>query len=377
MTTPATWYVNPPARSWRSTPITDDVLGFHRTLPGYQQTRTVDLPTLAQELGVGKVFVKDESSRLGLPAFKILGAAYAVSRAVSARFGVTDRALPLDELRTRVASAVPVTLYAATDGNHGRAVARVARLIGLPAHIFFPATLTPEATAAIVGEGATTTELDIQYDDVVEAAMTAAKTDGKAALLVQDTSWPGYEEVPQWIVDGYSTLFAEADGQLAAQGIDHVDLVVVPVGVGSLAQAAVRHYRGVAHPPVVLSVEAENAPAVIESLLAGKAIQVPTSFTIMSGLNCGTPSENAWPYLLSGVDAAVTVSDTDAGRAVRDLQVLDVDSGPCGAATLAGARKVLGDAERRAVLDLGERAVVLLVSTEGRAANPLPDEEGR
>ena len=377
MTTPAAWYANPPARSWRSTPITDDVLGFHRTLPGYQETRTVDLPALAQELGVAKVFVKDESSRLGLPAFKILGAAYAVSRAVSARLGVTDRALPLDELRTRVASAVPVTLYAATDGNHGRAVARVARLIGLPAHIFFPATLTPEAKAAIAIEGATTTELDLPYDDVVDAAMNAAKTDGEDALLIQDTSWPGYEQVPQWIVDGYSTLFAEADAQLAGQGIDHVDLVVVPVGVGSLAQAAVRHYRAAAHPPVVLSVEAENAPAILESLQAGETLQVPTSFTIMSGLNCGTPSENAWPYLVSGLDAAITVSDTDAGRAVRDLQALDVDSGPCGAATLAGARKVLGDAERRAVLDLGERAVVLLVSTEGRAANPLPDEEGR
>jgi diaminopropionate ammonia-lyase len=189
-------------------------------------------------------------------------------------------------------------------------------------------------------------------------------------MIIQDTAWPGYEEVPQWIVDGYSTLFEEADAQLAELGVTHLDLVAVPVGVGSLAQAAVRHYRSGAETPLVLSVEAAAAPPLIESLRAGEPVSVPTSFTVMSGLNCGTVSGNAWPVLHAGLDAAVTVDEDAAIRAVHDLEALDIDAGPCGAATLAGVRALLTDERARAAI--GPDATVLLLSTEGRLANPLP-----
>lgn len=376
MTPPTNWYAKPAARSWRSKPLTEDVREFHRSLPEYRQTPMVELPMLARELGVSKVFLKDESSRLGLPAFKILGASYAASRAVSAHFGVSTKALGLDELKARTDSASPLTLYAATDGNHGRAVARIARLINLPAHVFFPATLTQEAKEAIISEGAATTELNLAYDHVVAAASQAVEDDPGDALLIQDTSWPGYDKVPQWIVDGYSTLFAEVDSQLENLGIACIDFVAIPVGVGSLAQAALAHYRSIEHPPVVLSVEAQNAPSIINSLHAGRAIQVPTLNTILSGLNCGSPSANAWPYLVSGLDAAVTVSDIEAAEAVNDLKALDIDAGPCGAATLAGTRNVLGDEARRETLGITTEAVVVLFSTEGRAANPIPENYG-
>ena len=364
------WYANPDARNWRTLPVSDDAIRFHRTLSGYRPTEIAHLPVLAVELGVSRVFVKDESSRLGLPAFKILGASYAISRALSARFGIVDRALSLDELRERLTGERP-RLVAATDGNHGRAVAHVANSLGLPARIFFPRSLTDTAKDAIAGEGAETVELDLSYDELVEAAAESARSDGAGAILVQDTAWPGYEEVPQWIVDGYSTLFEEADAQLLEIGVDRVDVVVVPVGVGSLAQAAVRHYRCTPNSPVVLTVEAERAPGLIASLRSGRRISVNTTDTIMAGLNCGTPSAAAWPSLLAGVDAAVAVTEEQASAAVYRFDALGVDAGPCGAATLAGARAVLTDPARRSAVAVGADAVVLLFSTEGIAANPI------
>lgn len=357
---------SPAARSWRTSRLAG-VAEFHRSLPGYAPTRLVELPSIADALGVGRVFVKEESSRLGLPAFKILGASYAIARALSARLGAADPAPPLEELRSLLEKAEAVELVAATDGNHGRAVAHTARLLGVAARIFFPADLTDEAKAAIAGEGAEVVELAVPYDDVVAAATAYARTAGASAVLVQDTSWPGYEEVPQWIVDGYSTLFEEADEQLRRAAVDHVDLVAVPVGVGSLAQAAVRHYRsGEQSGASVLSVEALNAPAILASLHAGRPTTVPTTPTVMAGLNCGTPSGNAWPILHAGLDAAIAVSEDEAVRAVHDLEALGIDAGPCGSATLAGVRSW----SSHATLDAD--AVVLLVSTEGRAANPLP-----
>ncbi len=382
------WYSRPEAREWTTSKL-GSLAAFHESLPGYAPTRLVDVPELAEELEVGRVLVKEESSRLGLPAFKILGAAYAVARAVAERLGIADQAprlehvrSALDEARASVADgSAPVRLYAATDGNHGRAVAHMARLLGLPARIYVPAGVTAAAQQAIADEGAEISELDLDYDDVVTSAASGAEAD-PVGLQIQDTSWPGYEEVPQWIVDGYSTLFEEADRQLTEFGEDHFDLVVVPLGVGSIGQSAVRHYRsahdatGRAHRPSVLSVEPVAAPAVIASLRAGRAVTAGSGRTIMNGLNCGTPSGLAWPILHAGLDAAVTVTDAEAAQAVHDLEDFGVDSGPCGAATLAGLRRALLDGHR-ADLGLTNDSTVLLLSTEGRQANPLPPEYAR
>ncbi|MGW9631462.1 diaminopropionate ammonia-lyase [Agromyces sp. NPDC055520] len=372
------WFTHPEARAWRNEPISDDVLAFHRSIPAYTETPLVEDPALAEELGVGRVFVKDESSRMELPAFKILGASYAVSRALSSRYGSPDVALSLPELADRATRDPSLGLTAATDGNHGRAVAHVARLLGVRATVFYPAGLTDAAKQAIADEGATTVELDLPYDDVVAEMARVAAAKGADEIVIQDTAWPGYVDVPQWIVDGYSTLFREVDHQLAAAGVgsDGPDLVAVPVGVGSFAQAAVRHYRSDVAAPVVLSVESENAPAIIESLRNGAPTTVATRHTIMSGLNCGTPSSLAWPYLARGVDAATTVTELEATIAVHDLERHGIDAGPCGAATLAGVRIALSTPERRDELGLDEASVLVLFSTEGRAANPLPAEAG-
>ncbi|SDR65244.1 diaminopropionate ammonia-lyase [Agrococcus carbonis] len=370
-------YRNPTARDWRCEPVTG-IAEFHASLPSYAPTPLVELPELARELGVGRVFVKDESARMGLPAFKALGVSYAIVRALTERLSPGAEPLPVHELRERLHGS-GVTLIAATDGNHGRAVAHLAAMLGVAAEIFVPSTVTETARHAIEGEGATVRVLGAPYDEVVAAAADAA-ADDPDALHIQDTAWPGYHEVPQWIVDGYETLCAEADEQLAEAGAERLDLVAVPVGVGSLAQAVVRHWRSASVPdgrrqPTMLSVEPELAPTLIASLEAGEPVGVETGGTMMLGLDCGTLSELAWPILRDGVDAAVTVTEDDAARAVHDLQRLGVDAGPCGAASLAGLRALraaeheTGDAAELLPAD----AVVLLLSTEGSAANPLPE----
>lgn len=356
----STWYANPAARAWEAGSSSGAASAFHAGLPGYAPTRLVELPALATELGVGRVLVKDESSRLGLPAFKVLGASWAAARVVAERTGA-ETSLPA--LREACAGS-PLTLVTATDGNHGRAVAHMAALLDVSATVFVPAVMTPAAEAAIRSEGAEVVRLATDYDHAVEHAASFAGA-SKDRELLQDTAWAGYEVVPAWIVEGYDTLLTEVDDQLGRAP----DLVVAPVGVGSLAQAVVAHYRrpGAPHPSV-LSVEPDTAACVLASLGAGTPVSVETGSTTMAGLNCGTPSAAAWPVLRAGLDAAIAVDDTTTARAVADLEALGVSSGPSGAATLAGARVALagaGSGERRDAMGLDERSVVVLLSTEG------------
>ncbi|MFN8080698.1 MAG: diaminopropionate ammonia-lyase [Kineosporiaceae bacterium] len=371
-----TWYARPDRPTWSSPPLSDEVAAFHRTLPGYSPTPLVELPALAAELGVGRVFVKDESQRLVLSAFKILGASWAIARALTSRTPTSPPAPParddaglysLDGLR-RLAAAQPAVLVTATDGNHGRAVAHMARLIGLPAHIVVPDVVPQEALDRIAAEGARVSVISGSYDEAVEHAARLAEAE-PGGLLIQDTAWPGYETVPQWIVDGYATLVGELDEQLAEVGVEAPDLVAVPVGVGSLAQAVIAHYRrtGLSRHTTVLSVEPDTAACTVASLRAGRPVTVPTGATVMAGLNCGTLSSLAWPVIAAGLDAAVAVADADTLRAVDDLGALGVSSGPSGAAVLAGVRAALAGQHpgRRAALGLPEQAVVVLLSTEG------------
>ena len=332
----ARWISNPGRDAgWTCRPAPTGVLDFHRSLPGYAPTPLVPLP--AQD-GT-RLFAKDESNRLGLPAFKALGASWAVHRALRER-----------------APAGPVTIVTATDGNHGRAVARFARRFGHRASIFVPDGVHPAAVQAIRDEGGAVTHVAGDYDTAVRAASRV--TDG---ILVQDMAWDGYEEIPGWIVDGYTTLFAEVDDQLRGHGVDRPDLVVVPAGVGSLLQAALTHYRRADAAPgtAVVSVEPETAACVLASVAAGRPTTIPTATTIMAGLNCGTISSLAWPHIRPGLDGCVAVDDVEVADAARRLAADGVDAGPCGAAPLAALEAI----------DAAAGTVVLLV-TEGSAANP-------
>ncbi len=373
------WLARPQARSWTcgipEHVRSGAVRSFHASLPGYAPTPLTEVSALAEELGVGRVFVKDESSRLGLPAFKVLGASWAIHQLLMGSptsEPVTPGATPSDalaKLRTAAARRPGLMFVTATDGNHGRAVARIARLTSTPARVFVPAVTDLATRAAIASETAEVTQIDGSYDDAVATARLWADNHPGAALI-QDTAWPGYERIPSWIVEGYSTLFAELDSQLAAATADPPALLAVPTGVGSLLQAAVMHYRA-RHghgATAVLAVEPNTAACLLASLRAGRPTTIPTANTIMAGLNCGTISILGWPYFSDGLDAAVAVTDDAARRAAADLAAASISSGPSGASSLAGARAALtgpGSKDRRASVVVDPASVIVLLSTEG------------
>ncbi|KAK1625057.1 diaminopropionate ammonia-lyase [Colletotrichum phormii] len=339
---------------------------FHQQLPAFARTPLVSLEDIAQELGVKAVYIKDESNRLGLPSFKILGASWGTYRAVT-----TDLHLPADTPLNDVAKAAQthnLSLYAATEGNHGRAVATMAQILGIPAHIYVPSSVDSEAVTNIASEGAKVIVSNSHYDDAVMEAWQASKS-VKGGLLIQDNAFAGYEQIPAWIVEGYSTLVREAEQQVADHGLKP-SLMVTPVGVGSLAHAVVSHCKSDGRDCAVLSVEPDTAPCLWTSLKAGKPVTVHTSRTIMEGLNCGTVSLTAFGDLRVGIDASATVSDFEAHEAVKYLQTKGVKSGPCGGATLPALRRLAQVNPRPACLS--KDAVVVLLNTEGPRNYKIP-----
>lgn len=349
-------------------PETADAIDLHRRLPGYAPTALLRLPGLAAELGIGELWVKYEAERFGLPAFKMLGASYAVYRVCQERLGAAPPWRTIAELREWAAALHPLKLVAATDGNHGRAVARTAAMLGFTAEILVPLGTAAARIDAIAGEGATVTVVDGSYDDAVAQANAMADT---THVVISDTAWPGYETIPNWVIEGYATLLYEIDVQLAEQGQADPDIVLVQVGVGALAAAVVRHYRqpGRDESLRIIGVEPQKAACVLASIRAGEIVSVPGPHTsIMAGLNCGTPSLVAWPLLAQGIDAWVAIDDIWARRAIRALAAAELAAGETGAAGLGGLLALITDAEAasaRAALKLRPDSRVLLIVTEG------------
>ena len=344
-------------------------LAFHQRLDGYAATPLIDSPEIARVLGVGGVLLKVEAQRLDLPAFKILGASWAIYRALEACLpGLCDAWKTFDELIARTSPLQPLTLAAATDGNHGRAVAHMARRFGFAARIYVPAGTARARIEGIASEGAHVEVVDGTYD---EAVARSAQDASERCLVISDTSWPGYEDVPRWVMDGYSTIFWEVDDELARRGERGPDLVAVQTGVGALAAAVVNHYRQPGrHPqPAILSVEPLCAACLLSAMEAGEIVTVPGPHdSIMAGLNCGRVSIVAWPILAAGVDAFIAISDERAREAMRLLGKCGVVAGETGAAGLAGLLELLTGPDRarhRATLHLDETTRVLILITEG------------
>lgn len=347
----------------------DEVLAFHRALPGYHPTPLYALPDLARSLGLERLWVKDESSRLGLPAFKMLGASWATWCALKERLGRgSEEPTTFEALSRALEPLRPLTLVSATDGNHGRAVAHMARLLSLQAVILVPRGMAASRIEAIEAEGAEVRVVDGTYDDAVAASAWLASPQ---ALVVSDTAWPGYQDIPQRVIDGYSTIFGELEDTLARRGEPPPDTVVVQMGVGALAAAAVRHYRVPGRDVRLLVVEPDDAACGLASAKAGHRVTLPgEQRSIMVGLNCATPSTVAWPDLQAGVDCFVAVGDADARDAMRLFAAQGIEAGETGAAGLAG---VLALRRERRCKDCrclsGGRRVLVLV-TEG-ATDPV------
>jgi diaminopropionate ammonia-lyase len=363
-------YPNPLA----TTPLDDDFPGaeafdFHKKLPGYQPSPLIDAPSIAATLGVGRVWVKDESSRFGLPAFKFLGASWAVYRTIQQRLGgAISPWHTFADLQAQFAPLQPLTLVAATDGNHGRAVAHMAKLLGFAAHILVPREMVQARQDAITGEGARVTIMDGSYDDAVTQAAALAS---ERALVISDTAWEGYTQIPRWIMEGYTTILCELDDQLREQGDTSVDLATAQMGVGGLATALVWRYRrpDLAYKPKIVGVEPLAADAILESARAGHMVEVPGPHpSIMAGLCCGVPSLVAWPIIARGIDVFVAIDDEWARVAMRELAGAGIVSGETGSAGLAGLLALLSGPqadEQRRLLGLTSESRVVVISTEG------------
>jgi diaminopropionate ammonia-lyase len=259
--------------------IDPDLITFHKSFSESKTTPMIELPEVAQQFGIGHVYVKDESFRFGLPSFKILGASWGVFRAICEKTGLPSSA-SLEEAGHAARNA-DINLVSCTDGNWGRAVARTARYMGIRATIFVPRTMDETTQGKLRGEGATVNVVDGSYDDSIAATMKESERSG--AMLVMDTSWGGYTQIPQWVVDGYGTMHAEVDRQLEESCGKRPSLCIASVGVGSWAQSVVSHYAGRDSTTKVVTVESEVAPCLMESLHIGNIVPVETGTTIMDG----------------------------------------------------------------------------------------------
>lgn len=363
-----TIYTNPAAKSWQheSAPDSSLVQRYHQKLPGFAPSPLVSLPDLAHDLGIQAVYVKDESSRLGLPAFKILGASWGTLRAI-ADLANLSLDCSLDEL-SAAAQRLKLTLFAATDGNHGRAVARMAQILGVKASIFVPKFSDEHVQANIRSEGATVTVVPGNYDEtVIFVSKECERTPG--GLHIQDNAFGEYETIPLYIVEGYSTLLKEVEQQLGEQGLK-ATAMVTPIGVGSLGHAVTAFCKSSGRQIQVLTIEPETSACLHDNLKSGISRTIQTSHTIMDGMNCGTVSPTSWPVLQGGVDASVTITDEQCHQAIQYLHSHGINAGPCGAGALAALRRVAE--EMPAAISLGPDSVVVLLSTEGQRFYVVP-----
>lgn len=330
------------------------VASFFESPPDLEPTPLRHLRTLASTVHIADILIKDEAFRFGLNAFKVLGVSYAVDRLI--RTGRLDRAS---------------VLACASSGNHGRAVARTARDRELRARIYLPAGTVPARVEAIAHDAAHVVVTDGSYDAAVRQAAAEAADHGWT--VVSDISWPGYEEIPHWIMAGYTELLSEALEQWAPNPAP--DVVLVQAGVGGLLCAITSWlcWKCGTERPFVIACAATSAPCLLESLRSGRRVAVPVADTIMAGLRCGEVSFVAWPIIAASVDACVTVDDERAREAVRgfarplgrDPAVAAGASGACGLAALLA---VLEEDHLRPVREasrLGPHSRVLLINTEG------------
>ena len=352
---------------------------FHESFPQYTVTPLTKLDKMADMLGLGEVYIKDESYRFGLNAFKVLGGSFAMARYIAQQTGKDVSELPYnvltsDALKEEFGQA---TFFTATDGNHGRGVAWAANKLGQKAVVLMPKGTTQTRLNNILAEGATATIEEYNYDECVRMANDMAMKTANG-IMVQDTAWDGYEEIPAWIMQGYGTMAMEAYDQLQDYGCERPTHVFIQAGVGSLAGAVQGYFanRYPENPPKVVVVEAEAAACLYKGASVGDgSIQIVDGdmVTIMAGLACGEPNTISWDILKNHVDTFIATPDWVAAKGMRMLAApikgdKPVTSGESGAApfgTLACIMMMDEYKELREHLGLDKNSKVLLFSTEG------------
>jgi len=360
--------------------IAREARNFSQQIPGYRVTPLKSLARLADMLGLGGLWVKDESQRLNLNSFKALGGAFVIYRFLKDELDFEEET-SFSELRSdRVGGKTGQTVFAAaTDGNHGRGVAWAASKLGYESVIYVHAKTSDARIKAIENYGARVEIIPGTYDDAVEQLSHDAAENGWQ--IISDTSWPGYDVIPAWIMQGYTTMYEEIQEQFARQGIHSPTHIFVQAGVGSLAASIAAYYRMLLgnNGPKIIVVEPTQAACLFESIKSGQL----TSFegeldTIMAGLACGEPNPMAWSVLKRYTDVFMSCPDYVAAKGMRVYAVpLQGDpfivSGESGGVTLGAVKYIMessGLQDLCDLLELDKESQVLLINTEG---NTDPD----
>lgn len=346
---------------------------FHESLPGYSPTPLIKLPALASHLCVNEILIKDESKRFDLNAFKVLGAGYAMARILLSELSLDLKECTFDNILFYREKISHLTFVTATDGNHGRAVAWAANKFGCKAVVFMPKGSSKARLQAIHDFGAKASILDCNFDEAVMFAEKMAKKNGW--VLIQDTSWPGYDKIPLHIMQGYFTLLTEVMSQGKDSWPTHV---FIQAGVGSFAAAILAFLCSFSEKskPIFVVVEPKGAPCYFNSMEIGDGnphTVLGDLKTIMAGLSCGKPSQTAWEILKTGADAFVVCIDEIAKTGMRILgnpmgKDTRIISGESGAVTLGLVYSLLHEKENKNLktrLKIDTNSKILLFSTEG------------
>lgn len=356
-----------------------EVRTFHRSFPQYCETPLSSLSRLAASKGVGGIHIKDESYRFGLNAFKVLGGSFAMARFIAQQTGLDISQLGYSQMTSSETRQKlgDFTFFTATDGNHGRGVAWAANQIGQKSVVYMPKGSTQYRLEAIRAEGARAEITDLSYMGAVKRAYEESK-ETPNSVVVQDTAWPGYEEIPSWIMQGYGTMAQEAMEQLQARGIERPTHVVIQAGVGSAAGAVQGFFKGAFpdHPPVFIVVEAVPYECLYLSAIKGDGSIVEAAgdkITIMAGLACEEANTVSWEILRETTNFFVSLPDMAAARAMRVLGAPLRDdprviSGESGAAGMGCLLELLDNAryeDFRSAAGIDKSSQILLFSTEG------------
>jgi diaminopropionate ammonia-lyase len=352
---------------------------LHSQIPGYHMTRLAALPSLANMLGVGGIYVKDEGERMELNSFKVMGGSFALFRYFQDRLNLKDEQLSFEYLTSDAIKEKlgTITFASATDGNHGRGIAWASKMLGHKCMIYVHSETSEARIEAIKDYGATVKIIEGNYDHAVHQCVRDAQTNGWE--VISDTSWDGYTEVPTRIMQGYTTMLLETQKQFSSQGIDYPTHIFVQAGVGALAAAVIGFYSALCNgekTPKFIVVEPDQAGCIFETAKHddGKIHNVDGSLsTIMAGLACGEPSPLAWDILKECADVFVEVPDYVAARGMRIMATpLKGDpmiiSGESGAVTLGALFQLLtlsGNDELKEYLNFNHDSNILFINTEG------------
>ena len=343
---------------------TEKIRRLHESLNTYAVTPLVELKNFAAEKNIRAIYVKDESQRFGLKAFKGLGGIWAIYDVISRELGLNNPTL--EEIFSHRDALAEMTFITTTDGNHGKGVSWAAGFFGCKSFVYMPrGTVEVRAQAIRDAGSATVTITDLCYDDCVK--FTAQLAEENHWHLIQDTSWRGYEDIPAQIMLGYSTLAYEALRQMNNQRPTHIFL---QAGVGSMAGAIAAVFAEVFsdEPPRVTIVEPIEVTCFYETMRIGDGkIHTATGNgqTMMAGLNCATPCELAWKILRRYAADTAIISDDVAAAAMKVLAEQGITSGESGCAGFALANAAVNSPELRRDLEIDEQSIIFVINTEG------------